>query len=810
MKHSNLVSAISCSFLLLHVAHAAEQQFSPAALSHKAEIEGYGYKSSNLMILRDALADKEPHVHVPEFLPLSSGDGQDLLTQVQLNLLDEWALIVSKLMDPVSIDLALASKTFPPGLIDASTALSEQIKKSFIRLSERPNQLPSLQKFLDEAKTHNWRLMVRSTGKEDTDKLANAGGNKSVANVSPNAKDVLAAIGEVIGSYFEKRSLTQRLSAGDKTIFDPPLTPVLIQRMIGETVGGADNIKDIPVGCVLYTTEPGGKLASVDTLQCAPGHNEGVVQSLVPLDTYYVSRGHMLRSLVKIKTKRLVPMVENDVFGLEEVANPEAIQKHPALHADAIQSIAQVGRFIDAFYKKRMDIELVYEPASNVIHIVQARPLVIPENEEGPSYIVQVTQFNDEQTIHSMIISIGSGSVQRIHQAAEMIVANTLEDALKFYALPSTNRARVKTVVVKQQADPTSHASATFRGDGKTIFVSEDIDKLKQWLKQQNIDLLIDGQRELTVNLASTTLAGTSMRALFEDRVLKSGWLNYPLPLRVSIEAHQPQYCLAPQMKIDRFSTQTKCLVDRLRNEVKDFGHFVEYTHQKATCDPELPGCLEQRAPAQQVMTPLTNLYMYADRMLQELPKRPEDLTRLEDLFPRRFLEALVYQKPGKDVVASYSIGSVKEDYQKYQAFVQDKLKPQMAENLVTDNLLRDDDMFAIAEHSSKIALTKQASEGFIRFVDTVATKGSTKEKDELKTLVSSFESLQMMPLWLNSIFVSTLREELQQRGIFPVLGSGRRPNWDTAMPTASISICLHDFIKIISNLPQICNAWRR
>src|SRR5690606_16762487 len=96
----------------------------------------------------------------------------------------------------------------------------------------------------------NEKLMVRSTGKEDTKELANAGGNESVSNVSPTAKTILQAIGTVVASYFGKKSLIQRLGAGDTSLFDPiPFTPVLLQRMIGE------KDKQIPKCGVMFTEE---------------------------------------------------------------------------------------------------------------------------------------------------------------------------------------------------------------------------------------------------------------------------------------------------------------------------------------------------------------------------------------------------------------------------------------------------------------------------------------------------------------------------------------------------------------------------
>ena len=76
----------------------------------------------------------------------------------------------------------------------------------------------------------NLRLMVRSSGKEDTKELANAGGNVSVANVEPSIVPFLTALKAVVISYFGEKSLKQRLLAGDASLFDKvPFTPVVVQ-----------------------------------------------------------------------------------------------------------------------------------------------------------------------------------------------------------------------------------------------------------------------------------------------------------------------------------------------------------------------------------------------------------------------------------------------------------------------------------------------------------------------------------------------------------------------------------------------------
>lgn len=745
---------------LLTLGHAAwSKPFSQHDLEYKAEVEGYGYKTSNLMLLREVLEDPElvqsvvPYkAKVPEFVGISSAEIQSLLSLVDLDLLVRWNLLISESMHGHSKESAISSRNLPQHFLDASRLLARDIESAFVRLSKMDVAHGPLDAFLQKSQTEHWRLMARSTGKEDTDKLANAGGNLSVANLSPNRTDVLVAIGRVIGSYFEDRSLMQRIGAGDTTIFEPPLTPVLIQRMIGEELGGAKNSDNIPVGCVIYTEETAGRLDEIHTFQCSFGHNEGVVQSLVPLDTYYISKSSNIRSIIKDKTKRIVPMLENGVFGLEDVNNPQSLRKQPAMDKDAILTTFKVTDAIDSYYGKHMDIELVYERQTKTIYVVQARPLVIPNaGDEGPSYLLHVTDFTRDQTINIDAINPGNSSIQRIKDADEIIVADTLADALKDYTSPHKNREKVIAVFAKREVDATSHAAAVFRGDGKTIFETKEVARLRDWLKGP-VDLLVDAQRGLIVNIVNDKRSSMNMHDLFKERMLVRGWLNYPIPLRVSVEAHQPQYCLAPQMKIDHFFDKVKCLVNRLDDEVEDLNRLTENMREKAKCNSDKQDCLREKIIAEEALPKLENLNTYAHELDKEMKEAPSDVSRLMQLFPKRFLEALIYQEKKQGVASTYSFKSVKEEMRKLEEFVKSTLEPMITDKRISNALLKDAEMFRVAHLGSHAALTDKVARKWILFVDSLAQQ--TKEKQaQLVEMTQGLDGLDVLPLWINSVF---------------------------------------------------------
>ncbi|MEI6531533.1 MAG: PEP/pyruvate-binding domain-containing protein, partial [Chlamydiota bacterium] len=164
------------------------------------------------------------------------------------------------------------------------------------------------------------KLMVRSSGDEDRPESANAGGNLSLPS-DPERKAVIHAIGQVVASYFSEKSLEQRLLGGeDITVF--PLCSVLIQELIGESA------EAIPCSFVMYSKESGMDTAGLVHIQATYGHGEGIVESRVPFDSYYMSGGHLTSTTIAHKPVRLR---KGEGSGLDIVTNSETIADQPVL-----------------------------------------------------------------------------------------------------------------------------------------------------------------------------------------------------------------------------------------------------------------------------------------------------------------------------------------------------------------------------------------------------------------------------------------------------------------------------------------------
>jgi hypothetical protein len=210
----------------------------------------YGNKSANLMELDNICArlNKEGvAVQVPAILPISHYTIEKFLETHSLKLDQLWLEFEAAQGDERKC-LTLEAKRVLEGIQKSIYDIfenhkfnSSEIEAWLVNQQEKP------------------LLMVRSTGKEDTDTVANAGGNDSISAVPANNKEISSAMAQVISSScFSSKSIEQRLLAGDD-ILQKPFIPVLVQRMVGEKLGGAEQEKSIPVCGVTYAYEAEGR-----------------------------------------------------------------------------------------------------------------------------------------------------------------------------------------------------------------------------------------------------------------------------------------------------------------------------------------------------------------------------------------------------------------------------------------------------------------------------------------------------------------------------------------------------------------------
>jgi len=515
--------------------------FSEKDLEGIAEKQGYGYKYGNLKLLDDLAQEfndkkNKYQIAVPVFVGIPSDNIQKFLKDQDFDIASKWGDLIKKYFEKKeSREQLLETKRFPEGFLEDRAKLEQAVRDTFDNASKKLEDdfsfdnvfdVKGVDSLIKKIDTNKEKFMVRSTGKEDTKKLANAGGNETVANVSPTVKRILLAMRDVVASYFGQKSLTQRLGAGDPSLFDmTPFTPVLIQRMIGET-------KDqLPKCGVMFTEEPEGGIAhlsgdklgttGITVIQCAYGHNEGVVNSLIPVDTYYVYAGEKAYSIypvIRPKTHRMVPAKERR---LKMKENDEKVVKEPALNKDAVEVLAAFATALEAFYKGSMDVEFVVRDDEKTVYIVQARPIVPSKDMVKPTYIAEPDKISKDNKVAGSAIGVAGGAVRIIKNAEEVVVKSTINEALDAYQ--KSDSKKIKVIIVGKMAPSTSHEATTFRSEGKPVLYVGQWQEIEKWLENNEMQLVVDPQQGLVARVQK------------DVPKLTDGWVNYPIPQLLSL-----------------------------------------------------------------------------------------------------------------------------------------------------------------------------------------------------------------------------------------------------------------------------------
>lgn len=506
---------------------------------------GFGYKTANLMVMGgkvEAIAPELQHclLKVPPFVGISDAQTWQFLLRHIPDLQGLWEEFIES-FDTMDRFMFLAAES-PEAARKVTLYPTEKGKEilTIIRnkITEAYSTSPYVSHMVDQWLKLNPSefVIVRSTGREDSEKNSNAGGNASIPNVRPNAEAISTAIGQVVASYFGETSIIQRLQAGDQSLFkEEPFLPVLVQQMICErNIGGVGSkLDDIPRSGVLFTKEHGK--ADVTLINAAYGSNEGVVNSQVAVDTYEVhSKG--IYSTVRSQPTRFVHTVSPDDPSKYVVS---AIENHPdmrdrrVLNSTEIRELQIVANRYASLYGngsvKEMDMEFTMlkdEKGRMTIYPLQIRPLLSPAAAlREPSFInlsaLKKIPLQEREKV--TVFMTGSPAVRLIARPQEEVIfAEDLPDALKKYeSHPSVKD--IQLIVIKKPAAATSHPAVMLRPTNIPIFVVSDP---KQWTKVQSLlkssPALVCSQRGLVV------------KKTIED-ITKKGLVSYPSPLELSL-----------------------------------------------------------------------------------------------------------------------------------------------------------------------------------------------------------------------------------------------------------------------------------
>ena len=517
----------------------------------------YGNKTHNLDLLQTAIKGTVTinnipfKIEIPEFIGISHQEINQFLTKTLGSSVEkQWQTICEQTLwnndatqKEDALNSLLTQKVYPKNFLHALQSLRQNIIQAFQHSFPFSHNHKA---FIAKVQKNKSRLMVRSTGNEDTQELANAGGNETIANVRPEYQTLANAMGEVVASYLGEKSLQQRLASATTIehihdIIQPPFCPVLIQKMIGEIDGGTpinhlSDLKNIPVSGVMFTADTEAQTPGISIIQTTFGHNEGVVNSLVPTDLFYVGSHNDIHPVIHYKNQRMVPFSSTTdtgtTYGLKKIDNsfligstPQSFGHLATLNKNQILALKKVAEKIESYYRHPTDVEFVFMPHNKTIYLVQARPLII--HEKQPSFIdnTQFESFSQENIYFGTKVGIGDGRVRTAQSLDHVLMHEHLIDALHaYFELSFNERKKIVCVLTKNIPAATSHEATTFRAEKMPVLTVPTFEKITTWLKQENAHVIIDVQRGAFIN-----------NSLQKEIAINNGWFESPFAKQLSI-----------------------------------------------------------------------------------------------------------------------------------------------------------------------------------------------------------------------------------------------------------------------------------
>lgn len=428
-------------------------------------------------------------------------------------------------------------------------------------------------------------LMVRSTGMEDSVDFANPGGNESVAGVEPNEKAVSEAMGIVVASYFSEKSIGQRLQGKQEVITESTFMPVLVQKMIGEKLGGERDPKpeNIVKSGVIHVTPAGVRI------DVSSGHGELVVNSLGPSDSYYVNvnMSGVVHEQRLVKTHRLVPMESTELdpktqivrkkIKLKTIQNPPKLAQAPSLTDTEARLLAKKAEEIQQHYELPMDLEFVFDPKKKIFYLVQARPIQqelgfseklniieakpkteltikaeqkeqMERKEESekrsdprldmpssvpPEKMKELTELQQKHQVailEGRVITAAKAALKVVTHPDQLIIADTIGEALAEFSDPKKPyKDRAVAVIIRERALKTSHEAAYLNSCGIPVLQMPMKETIETWLQDPSFVLMIDPQRNQVVNWTRQIKEVNQAEKELRDRgFIKEGFFKSP------------------------------------------------------------------------------------------------------------------------------------------------------------------------------------------------------------------------------------------------------------------------------------------
>jgi len=309
--------------------------------------------------------------------------------------------------------------------------------------------------------------------------------------------------------------------------------------------------RKLPACGVMFTEEAEGGISKQDLLkvgwdfskqarstgitliQASYGHNEGVVNSLVGVDSYFVTDINSIYSVIRPKPFRKFPSLKQGTK-LEDRDNPLELIKASALSVSEVSILKTLAIALERYYGKPMDVEYVIDHSENVVYLVQARPLVHKKEEIQPSYFNNLDAFKFPQH-KGLAIGVAGGALRVVTEPDHIIAKPTMGEALDVY-LKHKNKDAVRCVIVGEHAPATSHEATQFRTAVKPVIFIPQLSKIEEALERKAI-LAVDVQQETIIEWQEQDFP---MEYLEQNGFIVQGWRNYPISPELSLISQEP------------------------------------------------------------------------------------------------------------------------------------------------------------------------------------------------------------------------------------------------------------------------------
>ncbi|MGV1100537.1 PEP/pyruvate-binding domain-containing protein [Thiovibrio sp. JS02] len=283
-------------------------------------------------------------------------------------------------------------------------------------------------------------LAVRSSAQEEDMDFSFAGQFHSELQVAPTPAAVFAAYRAVTASLFGAKALRYR-----RQVFPEGghlAIAACCQRMINAQASG-----------IIYTEDalaPGGQtMLAVGAF----GQGQAVVEGQVPTDLFRIRKGES-------------PQLIESSIAVKEPAGAPARAGEPCLAEEKLFELARIAAHLETFFKRPQDIEWSLDD-KGVLYILQARPLLLAEREQGKKPLSEKLDAYARIAENAGRIAqqgIGSGPVFRVETLADLknfpegAVLVSLRDSSQFVQVMQKAAA-----IVTEVGTPVSHMSTLCR-----------------------------------------------------------------------------------------------------------------------------------------------------------------------------------------------------------------------------------------------------------------------------------------------------------------------------------------------------------